>query len=288
MNDNLKKISHDLDDIKTENVFAASKKLNSISIDLKCEQFKVNLGIEQKLSEFQETKNVVMSDLQKLCDSNSETKSIENILYYQEQIKKILNINQEQKQKVLEVSKFTKEEEDKKLSELDKSILELAEKNKKLYERKMDLTNKANTYLSEIEELKKSVLKMRIFNSKKSDELINTFAKNDKEFKNMYKKFNLFQNLLKYRILDIKENDNSNYDVKGYFVDSNNARLKYFPMNLSLEKEDPANSTKRVQEFWWELHEFFRPKILNSKSGTENIEPNINADDYEIVNNKID
>lgn len=292
MDDTIEKITQKLDKVsKIEDICDASHKLKETGIDLKCKQFKINFAFDQRLKEHQDTKKIRINEIKRLLNTSNETENIENIFYYQEQIKKILNINQMQNQKVLDASKLTKEEQDKKLDELDKNILEIAQKNKKLYEKKLELSNKVNMHLNDIEELKKSILKMRIFNSKKSDELINTFAKNDKEFKNIYKKFNLFQNLLKYRILDIKENDNNNLDIKGYFVDSNNARLKYFPMSLNLENEDPIVATKRVQDFWLELHEFFKPRILNSKSDVENIEPNdgnVKAGDYEVINYKFE
>ena len=108
-----------------------------------------------------------------------------------------------------------------------------------------------------METLKSNISTIRKENCLQIDNLCNKYSQNNKEFKKLSKLYNLYSNILKYRVFDIKndENDPESKNVKGYLLNAQNGNILSYNMNIK-SNDSVENKAMKVFNFWKTLVEF--------------------------------
>lgn len=112
-------------------------------------------------------------------------------------------------------------------------------------------------YNENMEKLKSNISTIRKENCLNIDNLFNKYSQNNKEFKKLSKLYNLFSNILKYRVFDIQndENDPQTKKVKGYLLNAQNGDIMSY--NMSIKNNDSVESkAMKVFNFWKTLVDF--------------------------------
>ena len=121
-------------------------------------------------------------------------------------------------------------------------------------------------YNQQMEILKSDISTIRKENCLQIDNLCNNYSQNNKEFKKLSKLYNLYSNILKYRVFDIKndENDPESKNVKGYLLNPQNGNILSYNTSIK-SSESVENKAMKVFNFWKTLVEF------NKNNKNENI-----------------
>ena len=181
---------------------------------------------------------------------NEEIEILSNIKLKQNKIKQLYKI------KILDINN--------KIGLLKKKYDIQIEKIKNLYDYdttlKINLENLENEFnklsnqLENLNHLKKTlndqILSLRKSSTEIFDLEIKKNEKNNNEIKKLKKEFNLLVNILKYRLLNIKE-INGGKRIEGYMIDIDKNLLKYREFDL---KE--TNIKQRYLNFWKDLKNF--------------------------------
>ena len=122
-------------------------------------------------------------------------------------------------------------------------------------------------YNENIEELKRQIFTIRKENCLNIDNLCNKYSQNNKEFKKLSKLYNLFSNILKYRVFDVQndENDPQTKNVKGYLLNAQNGNILSYNTTIK-NNESIENKAMKVFNFWKTLVDFNK----NTKNISEN------------------
>lgn len=112
-------------------------------------------------------------------------------------------------------------------------------------------------YNEHMEKLKSNISTIRKENCLNIDNLCNKYSQNNKEFKKLSKLYNLFCNILKYRVFDIQndENDPQKKNVKGYLLNAQNGNILSYNMTIK-NNESVENKAMKVFNFWKTLVDF--------------------------------
>ena len=112
-------------------------------------------------------------------------------------------------------------------------------------------------YNQQMEILKSDISTIRKENCLQIDNLCNNYSQNNKEFKKLSKLYNLYSNILKYRVFDIKndENDPESKNVKGYLLNARNGNILSYNTSIK-SSESVENKAMKVFNFWKTLVEF--------------------------------
>ena len=112
-------------------------------------------------------------------------------------------------------------------------------------------------YNQQMEILKSDISTIRKENCLQIDNLCNNYSQNNKEFKKLSKLYNLYSNILKYRVFDIKndENDPESKNVKGYLLNPQNGNILSYNTSIK-SSESVENKAMKVFNFWKTLVEF--------------------------------
>ena len=181
---------------------------------------------------------------------NEEIEILSNIKLKQNKIKQLYKI------KILDINN--------KIGLLKKKYDIQIEKIKNLYDYdttlKINLENLENEFnklsnqLENLNYLKKTlndqILSLRKSSTEIFDLEIKKNEKNSNEIKKLKKEFNLMVNILKYRILNIKEINNRKR-IEGYMIDIDRNLLKYREFDLN-----ETNIKQRYLNFWKDLKKF--------------------------------
>jgi hypothetical protein len=121
-----------------------------------------------------------------------------------------------------------------------------------------------------MEKLKNNISTIRKENCLNIDNLCNKYSQNNKEFKKLSKLYNLFNNILKYRVLDVQndENDPQTKKVRGYLLNAQNGNILSYNMDIK-NNESVESKAMKVFNFWKTLVDFnknTKGDILNAKS----------------------
>ena len=181
---------------------------------------------------------------------NEEIEILSNIKLKQNKIKQLYKI------KILDINN--------KIGLLKKKYDIQIEKIKNLYDYdttlKINLENLENEFnklsnqLENLNHLKKTlndqILSLRKSSTEIFDLEIKKNEKNNNEIKKLKKEFNLLVNILKYRLLNIKE-INGGKRIEGYMIDIDRNLLKYREFDLN-----ETNIKQRYLNFWKDLKKF--------------------------------
>jgi hypothetical protein len=181
---------------------------------------------------------------------NEEIEILSNIKLKQNKIKQLYKI------KILDINN--------KIGLLKKKYDIQIEKIKNLYDYdttlKINLENLENEFnklsnqLENLNHLKKTlndqILSLRKSSTEIFDLEIKKNEKNNNEIKKLKKEFNLLVNILKYRLLNIKE-INGGKRIEGYMIDIDRNLLKYREFDLN-----EINIKQRYLNFWKDLKNF--------------------------------
>jgi len=181
---------------------------------------------------------------------NEEIEILSNIKLKQNKIKQLYKI------KILDINN--------KIGLLKKKYDIQIEKIKNLYDYdttlKINLENLENEFnklsnqLENLNHLKKTlndqILSLRKSSTEIFDLEIKKNEKNNNEIKKLKKEFNLLVNILKYRLLNIKE-INGGKRIEGYMIDIDKNLLKYREFDLN-----ETNIKQRYLNFWKDLKKF--------------------------------
>ena len=181
---------------------------------------------------------------------NEEIEILSNIKLKQNKIKQLYKI------KILDINN--------KIGLLKKKYDVQIEKIKNLYDYdttlKINLENLENEFnklsnqLENLNHLKKTlndqILSLRKSSTEIFDLEIKKNEKNNNEIKKLKKEFNLLVNILKYRLLNIKE-INGGKRIEGYMIDIDKNLLKYREFDLN-----ETNIKQRYLNFWKDLKKF--------------------------------
>lgn len=181
---------------------------------------------------------------------NEEIEILSNIKLKQNKIKQLYKI------KILDINN--------KIGLLKKKYDIQIEKIKNLYDYdttlKINLENLENEFnklsnqLENLNHLKKTlndqILSLRKSSTEIFDLEIKKNEKNNNEIKKLKKEFNLLVNILKYRLLNIKE-INGGKRIEGYMIDIDKNLLKYREFDLN-----ETNIKQRYLNFWKDLKNF--------------------------------
>ena len=181
---------------------------------------------------------------------NEEIEILSNIKLKQNKIKQLYKI------KILDINN--------KIGLLKKNYDIQIEKIKNLYDYdttlKINLENLENEFnklsnqLENLNHLKKTlndqILSLRKSSTEIFDLEIKKNEKNNNEIKKLKKEFNLLVNILKYRLLNIKE-INGGKRIEGYMIDIDKNLLKYREFDLN-----ETNIKQRYLNFWKDLKKF--------------------------------
>ena len=112
-------------------------------------------------------------------------------------------------------------------------------------------------YNQQMEILKSDISTIRKENCLQIDNLCNNYSQNNKEFKKLSKLYNLYSNILKYRVFDIKndENDPESKNVNGYLLNARNGNILSYNTSIK-SNESVENKAMKVFNFWKTLVEF--------------------------------
>ena len=112
-------------------------------------------------------------------------------------------------------------------------------------------------YNQQMEILKSDISTIRKENCLQIDNLCNNYSQNNKEFKKLSKLYNLYSNILKCRVFDIKndENDPESKNVKGYLLNAQNGNILSYNTSIK-SNESVENKAMKVFNFWKTLVEF--------------------------------
>ena len=190
--------------------------------------------------------------LPKICNLNlnEEIELLSKIKSSQDKIKqlykiKVLDINN--KIGVLKKNYDNQIEKIKNLDDYDTTLKINLENLEKEFE---NLKNQYKNLNNLKETLNNEILSLRKSSTEIFDLEIKKKGKNNNEIQNLNKEFNVFANILKYRVLNIKEID-SGKRIEGYIINKDKNILKYLEFDINKD-----NIKQRYINFWKNLKEF--------------------------------
>ena len=197
---------------------------------------------------------------------------IEHFKYKQNllnQLDMIKNENPDKKEKTLAISQFNKEQEilsDNlyKLKQITKySQIKLGNNFNKMKKienneetQKQKLKEIFENNLEKIKNIEKIQENIKKENGTNIDNLVTKYSEEDKEFKKNIKIYNCWCNIIKYKIIDIENNENKNtQEIKGYLLNAVNGNILNYNIPIK-SNESVENKAIRVLNFWKNLINF--------------------------------
>lgn len=187
---------------------------------------------------------------------NKEQEILSDNLYKLKQITKYSQIklgNNFNKMKKIENNEETQKQ---KLKEIYENNLEKIKNIEKIQENINIQKQLLTSWYENVDKMKNEISNIKKENGTNIDNLVTKYSEEDKEFKKNIKIYNCWCNIIKYKIIDIENNENKNtQEIKGYLLNAVNGNILNYNIPIK-SNESVENKAIRVLNFWKNLINF--------------------------------
>ena len=221
------------------------------------DHFKFKQNLLNQLELLKNEKPEKMAKLSQISTFSKEQELLCDNLYKMNIITKFSQLklgNNYNKMKVIEINEEIQKKKMKEIFEKNLDKIRNIEKTSEDIAIQREIIKKYN---QQMEILKSDISTIRKENCLQIDNLCNNYSQNNKEFKKLSKLYNLYSNILKCRVFDIKndENDPESKNVKGYLLNPQNGNILSYNTSIK-SSESVENKAMKVFNFWKTLVEF--------------------------------